>query len=215
MLCFGAIEECSLVCQEELFTTGKVGEKVYFVSGGVMVYKRVGFEDEEVSSGQWAAEAVLWIRWTHCGTFRAQTSCEAFYMHAERAREIMLKDAASVSFAAQYAQIFWNVLVERNRWTDIWSEHDCESIAKKACGIEDKPRPQLSRSASTRLFHQKEHTRCVLIAVRPQLALLCKLRAGFPIQLRMTSRDTIQNHVSRHSRRYISGQGNQLFCKRS
>jgi len=136
MLCYSAIEECSLVCLEELFTAGKFGENMHFVSGGDMVYARSGSEDEKVTRGMWAAEAVLWVTWTHRGTLRARTSCEAFSINAEKARHIMLEHQESVSIAAQYARMISEVLDDGEHWTDLWSEQFTESFARAACGAE-------------------------------------------------------------------------------
>lgn len=138
MLCHSAIEESFLHLGEDLFALGEVGENMYLLSDGEMTYKREGFVEEVVirESGQWAAEAAIWLVWLHRGTFRARIPSEVLKVNAAKSRDIILEHSPSALFAARYAGLFLKFMRNSESWTDVLSGHDTATLADDACDHE-------------------------------------------------------------------------------
>jgi len=100
-----AVEEVHLPKSQELFSYGKVAERMYFVTGGSLVYGREGKSEGlsfSVSAGQWVAEPVLWITWKHQGQLISTLPCELCALSAVRFHELMW----NVEEVRDYARMF-------------------------------------------------------------------------------------------------------------
>jgi len=70
-ICDEAMSQGSLEPAEELFAFGKEAEQMYFVVSGCLFYWEGPLPSpnmrEEVSSGEWICDQVLWMPWVHRG----------------------------------------------------------------------------------------------------------------------------------------------------
>ncbi|CAK0856261.1 unnamed protein product [Prorocentrum cordatum] len=67
-----------------VFSNGEtpVLPRMLFVVEGSLYYTRQR-ERKDVKEGQWLCEAVLWTRWTHCGTLMARSDCRMLSITAQ------------------------------------------------------------------------------------------------------------------------------------
>lgn len=106
-LCHRGVEEVSLIAGDELFSTGSLASKMFFITGGVMNYKHtVPLLCCDVRNQDWACEPALWLKWVHVGRLVAQTTVEVSSLDASIFRETILKHEMHLDFVMAYRRLF-------------------------------------------------------------------------------------------------------------
>lgn len=143
-LCHKAMHEIRLVVKEELFNVGDLSKGLYFLNKGSLCYN-IAPEVLSLHSGQWIAEATLWMsRWMHCGRLSAddnKAGADVIRMDAEEFRDLMrgaenMQDVKGLRYGAAYAVSFVHLQCEGTaevpfRRTDIWGTR--AELTETAC----------------------------------------------------------------------------------
>jgi len=114
-LCHNAMTEVAMMPGEELFNFGSEATYMCFVRLGRLAYEvgPLGGEDnEELDSGHWVCEPVLWARWQHRGTLQAVTPCKVANLDAARFQCLALRDAFTLKYLQLYAQLYFRKIIE-------------------------------------------------------------------------------------------------------
>lgn len=144
-LCNKAMSEIRLKGSEELFNIGVVSKGLYFLNKGSASYT-IDPEVISLESGQWFAEATLWMsKWIHCGRLAAtdgKGGADLFLLDADEFRTLIrgseqLQDVKALRYGAAYAVSFvthqcagTGLLFRR---TDIWGTvAELSEIASRA-----------------------------------------------------------------------------------
>lgn len=106
-LCFSAVCVKFVSGGDALFhrLENPVTPKMYFLTDGAMVYAQRRDETTEFEPGQWAAEAVLWTLWTHCGTMSGVSPSQVLELDAKAAQTI-IKTSENAVNVEEYALNF-------------------------------------------------------------------------------------------------------------
>lgn len=104
-VCLEALQ-CVLLCAgDALFGTGDTAWAMYFVSRGVLMYRKQGERlPSTLKSGQWFCECVLWTPWEHRGEMRAVTAAKLIALDAEKFHTVVCKNKTAALQPADYAK---------------------------------------------------------------------------------------------------------------
>lgn len=106
-VCHHALQEVSLMSGDELFSRGKVAEKIFFVTGGALEYQHsVHALCATVREKHWACESALWFKWFHVGRLVAKTTVEVSALDVRSFRETMMKYTCGFEFVLSYKKNF-------------------------------------------------------------------------------------------------------------
>jgi len=150
---YTCISDKGLVVGKELFHSGQVADRMWFIFSGHLRYLRDDelqspqswdlekFQDvvarykadtEEVKvnepviigPGQWASEHPLWIHWHHVGNLVGLGHCELFAIKAQKFQELMQYELTGAWQAAKYARAFYQYLSwSQVGLSDVWSDN--------------------------------------------------------------------------------------------
>jgi len=128
-ICDSVVSEHALTLGERLFLSGTAAESMYFVTIGQMQYEH---RDESLSTAvdtmQWVSEPCLWMKWYHCGTLEATTSCQLLAINSKKMRAMAVEQPRGRNYTRGYVSGFraWMLQGDANpsgTWkTDIWSK---------------------------------------------------------------------------------------------
>jgi len=124
-----ALEEVSLGIGHQLFNSGEISTKMYFVLSGILSYKEEGGRLcglSFVEGGQWLCEPVLWIIWKHTGQLIATTHCELVALHAQKTQEVLAQHQSETEdMVRSYVKLFTRYFKKhQDSLTDIWADID-------------------------------------------------------------------------------------------
>jgi len=138
-LCHAAVEASNLSPGDRLFLAGRPAEKMFFVHSGLLDYTHQENEPRlngQVAAGHWVSEPALWMRWTHCGTPVARTSCEIFGLSSGLFRALVSRHERGLAFAMGYAQLFFEYTCDSchpGGWrTDLGNTRDLFALVRRA-----------------------------------------------------------------------------------
>lgn len=100
-VCHAAVSSLKLLHGDLLFSELErpSNPRMFFVVDGTVEYARTK-SAEEARSGDWFAESVLWIQWTHVGTARAIERSTVYALDSEKFRE------ALSTFPSDHARLY-------------------------------------------------------------------------------------------------------------
>jgi len=89
-LCHTAATQQAISAGDTVFINFEAPQhpRIYFVMSGKLEYKQEN-HIQEVSVGQWAAEASLWTFWIHCGTLKAHSECMLLAIDAKKFQDLV------------------------------------------------------------------------------------------------------------------------------
>uniref|UniRef100_A0A7S4VSB0 Cyclic nucleotide-binding domain-containing protein n=1 Tax=Alexandrium monilatum TaxID=311494 RepID=A0A7S4VSB0_9DINO len=109
-ICHRSMTESLLGQGHELFHSGKVAERMYFVGKGSMSYNPGRTCEEttadDVMEGQWLSEMVLWMNWVHRGTVRALTHSHLVELEASKFHEHARHHLITFEHCRHYARLY-------------------------------------------------------------------------------------------------------------
>mmetsp|Transcript_49850 Transcript_49850/g.115770 ORF Transcript_49850/g.115770 Transcript_49850/m.115770 type:complete len:711 (-) Transcript_49850:82-2214(-) len=197
-LCSQAITEKAVVCHEDLFLAGKAADKMYVIISGKMTYDHPEeCFNADLTTGSWASEAVLWVKWVHWGRLFASTSCEILELDSCRFREVIGSFSHSLPFVKRYAYHFAERLhdlgtsghtdvmqriydfenMARRAWCDVTAEKDHADF--QPMPLKNFPRWSRSKRVQSLVWEHENHSQWKRVSklVVP-LAALAQRRAG-------------------------------------
>lgn len=106
-LCHRAMEERSLIANDDLFVKDTVATKTFFVTGGFLQYNHhVRIFECQVKVKEWTCEPALWLKWSHVGTMTAKTTVEINALDVAVFWKTMMKHARGFDFLLSYKKTF-------------------------------------------------------------------------------------------------------------
>merc|ERR1711957_1037655 len=119
------------------FSSGEIPahRRMMFVVSGTVDYVKDDGNAELVEGGEWMCEAVLWTRWTHCGS--AVCSCEGKLLELDAEEFSRILSPFGTDHAKQYGEDFVAVLnrTEEADLTDVkTNDHIMEASIGKVFG---------------------------------------------------------------------------------
>lgn len=114
-LCTKALKEVSSVFGEELFHSGAIGDKMFFVRSGRLNYtwELKPKESEDVLPQGRVGEATLWLQLEYCGRLAcADHSAHLFYLDATAFRKVLSK-SENIEVLTVYARLFSKLFLEQ------------------------------------------------------------------------------------------------------
>lgn len=133
-----AVNTTILSTGDVLFTDGEVKDpaEMYFVTKGDIRYKHLNNGTTYLSVGDWIAEPVLWLQWTHRGNLKAWSECELLALDANAFRASAQQARNQHTNLGRYAIEFGKLISQ-----DILTDVDEEDIAIETV---------------TKVFHEEE-----------------------------------------------------------
>merc|ERR1711879_161161 len=127
-ICDSCMSEAALTVGERAFAVQKYAEKVYFLTAGKMEYDHKDIRlCSSVEKGEWVSEPALWMKWYHCGSLDAVTSCQIVELSTESFRKVSLHHSKTLRYTRSYVRAFRDFMLgeedteELGTWrTDIW-----------------------------------------------------------------------------------------------
>mmetsp|Transcript_113683 Transcript_113683/g.345850 ORF Transcript_113683/g.345850 Transcript_113683/m.345850 type:complete len:595 (-) Transcript_113683:119-1903(-) len=123
-ICYRAVSETAIACNDIVFSEGRVAEHIFFVASGILDYHHTSVVlRRQLTSGLWACEPVLWLQWMHCASLQARTPCELIQVESRAFRDIMGTYLNALPFVRSYAEHFRELIMTSDQcWnTDIWT----------------------------------------------------------------------------------------------
>mmetsp|Transcript_61649 Transcript_61649/g.198598 ORF Transcript_61649/g.198598 Transcript_61649/m.198598 type:complete len:751 (-) Transcript_61649:276-2528(-) len=151
LLCTTAVSRVSVASGDVLFQSGQVADKMFFISGGSLIYERVPSETEDddedlrlnrlnsflalpdveaVEAGAWVGEAALWVEWAYLGSLHAQEECELVTLDASKFHDAVCSNRNTRAEAAFYARHFEQGInrLERSKVSDLFQSGLIEGL---------------------------------------------------------------------------------------
>jgi len=131
-VCSTAIIEKTTICHEDVFIEGQNASTVYYVASGFMRYDHQVLRRRisDLSTGACLSEPALWVKWVHCATLGATTSCDIIELHTAKCRRVLQDFPKYFPFAQRYAQIFRFCMMKLGpeSQTDVWSNTGAQDM---------------------------------------------------------------------------------------
>jgi CRP-like cAMP-binding protein len=138
-LCCTAIREARLCRGDILFSLGQLTPEMYLITSGCLKYVTgLMAKRQNVESGEWFCEAVLWTdTWVTCGRMTAKTECEMIALDAHIFREVVTRHHTSgIKMPRDYAASFIEAMNERVQSREV-PLTDCHSDLKDSEAVEN------------------------------------------------------------------------------
>jgi len=141
-ICHTAVSPVSICRGDVIFSELEVpvSPRMFFVVSGELAYVRGTEPQQRVRVNQWVAEGVLWTRWAHRGTLRAQTESRLLAIDANRLVNIMstFPTLHGLNYAVKFVEKL-NQAASSSELTDLWQGEE-ESRHVAACVFQELDR---------------------------------------------------------------------------
>lgn len=142
-ICHEAVQEVSLVGEQDLFNTGQLASNVYFSVEGVLHYQKVQVDQVVdlvvVEAGAWLTEVAIWMRWFYKGTAVAKMFTVLIAMKVATLHEIMIKYVEILPQCCKYVEAFVEEAKLEPEFSDIGLDFDTVQFLAQTAFEEFEP----------------------------------------------------------------------------